>query len=135
MASALHLLVKVFPFFLVFEIRDKLFDGFYHLSLGEVGIGEEGFKLAKKAVNLIHIVTSCLLHHGQGCKPTYRFDPILEVIQSSVSRRKEPPEAVSSAMRFEAPMIFTGLAALSVLTQKGCQARTCSADGKSHCLI
>ena len=49
------------------KVRDKLLDGFHHLSLGEVGIGEEGFQFGEEAVHLVQVVTGGPLpicHHG-----------------------------------------------------------------------
>lgn len=64
-SSKLHLLIQILSLLLVLKVRDELLYRFHHLSLGEVGIGEEGFQFAEEAIHLIHIMTCGLLHHAQ----------------------------------------------------------------------
>lgn len=46
----LHLRIKVFTLLFVSEIRDKLFDGFHHLSLGKVVFGKDGLELLEEGI-------------------------------------------------------------------------------------
>ena len=45
----------------MFKVWDKLFDGLYDLRIVKVRFVENGFKLIKESVYLIHIMASGLL--------------------------------------------------------------------------
>ena len=45
-------LIKVLTGLFMLEVRDKLLNSFYNLSLGEIFIREKGFKINEKLINL-----------------------------------------------------------------------------------
>ena len=63
-----HFLVKILPFLFMLKVGYEGLDGFHDLSLGEVVLGEDVFKLIKEGVHLFHAMTGGLLYHAQSLK-------------------------------------------------------------------
>ena len=66
------------------EVRDKLLDGFHHLSLGEVFFCKQCFQFLEESVHFRHRPAGGFLHHTQ-CHEAVHIDALARDVELLVS--------------------------------------------------